>query len=122
MDTGKGRLVLDHMALLQDVAFAAVDSVAVGQQTPVAAIVGIETVFGDALDQMVAKGFGTLAVQEIAEGRTGFMTAVRNGNYTTVPADTCVTGRKRVDVDAFYDVDAYRPRVAKVMGMPMFLY
>ncbi|MEQ8828059.1 MAG: 6-phosphofructokinase, partial [Parvibaculum sp.] len=76
----------------------------------------------DALDQMVAKGFGTLAVQEIAEGRTGFMTAVRNGNYTTVPADTCVTGRKRVDVDAFYDVDAYRPRVAKVMGMPMFLY
>ena len=76
----------------------------------------------DSLDQMVAKGFGTLAVQEIAEGRTGFMTAVRDGNYTTVPADTCVTGRKRVDVNAFYDVETYRPRVAKVLGMPMYLY
>ena len=76
----------------------------------------------DALDQMVAKGFGTLAVQQIAEGRTGFMTAVRDGNYTTVPADTCVTGRKRVDIDAFYDTGTYRPRVAKVLGMPMFLY
>ena len=51
VNAGKGGLVLDHMALLQDVAFAAVDSVAVGQQTPVAAIVGIETVLGDALDQ-----------------------------------------------------------------------
>ena len=76
----------------------------------------------DALDQMVAKGFGTLAVQEIADGRTGFMTAVRDGTYTTVPADTCVTGRKRVDVEAFYDAQAYRPRIAHVKGMPMFLY
>lgn len=76
----------------------------------------------DALDQMVAKGFGTLAVQEIAEGRTGFMTAVQDGNYTTVPADTCVTGKKRVDVAAFYDTAAYRPRISQVKGMPMFLY
>lgn len=76
----------------------------------------------DALDQMVAKGFGTLAVQEIAAGRTGFMTAVRDGNYTTVPAATCASGGKRVDVDAFYDRDAYRPRIAQVKGTPMFLY
>lgn len=76
----------------------------------------------DALDQMVAKSFGTLAVQEIAEGRTGFMTALHDGNYTTVPAATCASGGKRVDVDAFYDRDAYRPRIAKVMGKPMFLY
>ena len=76
----------------------------------------------DALDQMVAKSFGTLAVQEIAAGRTGFMTALRDGNYETVPAATCTSGGKRVDVDAFYDRDAYRPRIAKVMGKPMFLY
>ncbi|MEX1153434.1 6-phosphofructokinase [Parvibaculum sp.] len=76
----------------------------------------------DALDQMVAKSFGTLAVQEIAEGRTGFMTALHDGNYTTVPAATCASGGKRVDVDAFYDRDAYRPRIARVMGKPMFLY
>ncbi|MEX0839547.1 MAG: ATP-dependent 6-phosphofructokinase [Parvibaculum sp.] len=76
----------------------------------------------DALDQMVAKSFGTLAVQEIAEGRTGFMTALHDGNYTTVPAATCASGGKRVDVDAFYDRDAYRPRIAHVKGKPMFLY
>lgn len=76
----------------------------------------------DALDQMVAKGFGTLAVQEIAEGRTGFMTALRDGNYATVPADVCASGRKRVDVDAFYDAQAYRPRIARVLGTPMYLY
>lgn len=76
----------------------------------------------DALDQMVAKSYGTLAVQMIAQGKTGVMTALRDGNYTTVPADTCVTGKKRVDVEAFYDVEKYRPRIAHVSGMPMFLY
>lgn len=76
----------------------------------------------DALDQMVAKGFGTLAVQEIAAGRTGFMTALRDGNYATVPVTLCTEGKKRVDVDAFYDRGTYRPRIAKVLGTPMFLY
>jgi 6-phosphofructokinase 1 len=50
------------------------------------------------------------------------MTVLRDGNYATVPADTCVTGRKRVDVDAFYDASAYRPRIAQVSGKPMFFY
>lgn len=76
----------------------------------------------DALDQMVAKGFGTLAVQEIAAGNTGFMTALRDGNYATVPVSLCTEGKKRVDVDAFYDRETYRPRIAKVLGTPMFLY
>jgi hypothetical protein len=31
-------------------------------------------------------------------------------------------GVKRVDVDALYDVDAYRPTVRQVEGKPMFLY
>lgn len=76
----------------------------------------------DALDQMVAKSYGTLAVQMIADGKTGLMTVVRDGNYTTVPADTCATGRKRVDVEAFYDTATYRPRIAHMNGKPMFLY
>ncbi|MDO8290047.1 MAG: 6-phosphofructokinase [Parvibaculum sp.] len=76
----------------------------------------------DALDQMVAKSYGALAVQMIEEGKTGFMTVLRDGNYATVPADTCVTGRKRVDIEAFYDTKAYRPRVAEVNGKPMFFY
>lgn len=76
----------------------------------------------DALDQMVAKSYGALAVQMIEEGKTGIMTVLRDGNYTTVPADTCITGRKRVDVEAFYDASSYRPRIAQVSGKPMFFY
>lgn len=76
----------------------------------------------DALDQMVAKSYGALAVQMIEAGKTGIMTVLRDGNYTTVPADTCITGRKRVDVDAFYDAKSYRPRIAQVSGKPMFFY
>ncbi|MEQ9144044.1 MAG: ATP-dependent 6-phosphofructokinase [Parvibaculaceae bacterium] len=76
----------------------------------------------DALDQMVAKAYGTMAVQLLAEGEHGRMMALQDGNYTTVPGDTCVQGEKRVDIDAFYDVEAYRPRIAKVLGKPMFMY
>ena len=76
----------------------------------------------DALDQMVAKSYGMMAIQLLSEGKHGLMMALRNGSYTAVPADTCLQGQKRVDIDAFYDVQAYRPRIAKTYGMPMFLY
>jgi len=76
----------------------------------------------DALDQMVARSYGTMAVQLLAEGEHGRMMALRDGRYTTVPGDTCIQGEKRVDIDAFYDVETYRPRVDKVLGKPMFMY
>ncbi|MFZ3034322.1 MAG: 6-phosphofructokinase [Parvibaculum sp.] len=75
----------------------------------------------DALDQMVAKSYGTLAVQMIGEGRTGLMTVIHDGKYDVVAADTCVSGRRRVDVPALYDIDSYRPRIANVHGKAMFL-
>lgn len=75
----------------------------------------------DALDQMVAKSYGTLAVQMIAEGRTGLMTVVHDGKYGVVAADTCLSGKRRVDVAALYDAENYRPRIAHVHGKPMFL-
>jgi hypothetical protein len=30
-------------------------------------------------------------------------------------------GRKRVDVERFYNRETYRPSIGTVMGMPMFL-
>jgi 6-phosphofructokinase 1 len=50
------------------------------------------------------------------------MTAIRDGKYTTVPADTPIKGKRRVDVAALYDVQAYRPRIAEIDKKPMFLY
>ncbi|MEK9662976.1 MAG: 6-phosphofructokinase [Alphaproteobacteria bacterium] len=76
----------------------------------------------DALDRMVATAYGTLAVQKLAAGESGLMTALRGGRYTTVPVDSCVTGTKRVDVAALYDVAQYRPVIRQVGDMPMFLY
>ena len=76
----------------------------------------------DALDQMVAKNYGTMVVQLLAEGKRGLMTAIQGGRYTTVPVDSCVQGVRRVDVPAFYDTEAYRPRIAQIAAKPMFLY
>jgi len=75
-----------------------------------------------ALDRMVASAFGTMAVQSLDAGETGLMMALRDGNYGTVPVDTCVQGEKRVDVAELYDPDTYRPLIRRVHGKPMYLY
>jgi 6-phosphofructokinase 1 len=75
----------------------------------------------DAMDLMVGRNFGTMAIQLIEDGKSGLMTAIQDGRYTSEPADICTKGVRNVDVDAMYDVDTYRPRIAKVSGMPMFL-
>jgi len=76
----------------------------------------------DSLDRMVAICYGNLAVDQLLQGHSGRMVALQNGQYTTVPADTCVQGVKRVDVEELYDVENYRPRVKHPLGKPMFLY
>ncbi len=75
-----------------------------------------------ALDRMVASAFGTMAVQCLEAGETGLMMALRDGNYETVPVDTCIQGEKRVDVAELYDTEAYRPIIRRVRGKPMYLY
>jgi hypothetical protein len=53
--------------------------------------------------------------------QTGRMVALNDGRYTSVPVDTMTSGKKRVDVDRFYDANNYRPRIQEYIGMPMFL-
>jgi 6-phosphofructokinase 1 len=76
----------------------------------------------DSLDRMVSISYGQLAVEQLVRGHTGRMVALQEGQYTTVPVDTPVQGTKRVDVEALYDTEAYRPKVTDVLGKPMFLY
>lgn len=76
----------------------------------------------DALDRMVAMAYGRMAVQLLNEGEQGLMMALLDGNYTTVPIETCVQGIKRVDVDELYDLAAYRPIIRQICDKPMFLY
>jgi ATP-dependent phosphofructokinase / diphosphate-dependent phosphofructokinase len=76
----------------------------------------------DSLDLIVAKNFGSLAADLVHRGDAGRLVAVVGGRYTAVPISLSGEGKKRVDVPRFYDVQAYRPKVADVMGMPMFLH
>src|SRR5919202_6860504 len=76
----------------------------------------------DSLDRMVAISYANLAVDQLIQGHSGRMVALQNGQYTTVPVDTCTQGLKRVDVDELYDAEIYRPKVRHVLGKPMFLY
>ena len=76
----------------------------------------------DSLDQLVANNYGSLAADLLRRGKKGFMVAVVDGRYTAVPIEIGGESKKRVDVDRFYDAANYRPKVADVMGMPMFLH
>ena len=75
-----------------------------------------------ALDRMVASAYGTMAIQLLDGGASGLMTAIRDGNYTAVPVDTCIKGEKRVDVAELYNAETYRPMIRQVRDKPMFLY
>jgi 6-phosphofructokinase 1 len=76
----------------------------------------------DSLDRMVALSYANLATDLIAQGRSGRMVALRDGKYTHIPLSTVISGTKRVDVDELYDKQNYRPKVANMLGKPMFLY
>ena len=76
----------------------------------------------DSLDLIVANNFGTLAADLIRRREPGRMVAVVGGRYTAIPIDVTARGKKRVDVARFYDAREYRPKVADVTGLPMFLH
>jgi ATP-dependent phosphofructokinase / diphosphate-dependent phosphofructokinase len=76
----------------------------------------------DALDRMVATTFGYLAADLLIQKRSGQMVALRDGKYTTISASMITEGKKCVDVDELYDIEKYRPKVAHLLGKPMFLY
>jgi 6-phosphofructokinase len=75
----------------------------------------------DSLDLMVAFNYALMATDLIVDGASGRLVALHDGNYTDVPLTVTGEGQKRVDVEALYDVDAYRPKLREVQGKPMFL-
>jgi 6-phosphofructokinase 1 len=76
----------------------------------------------DSLDQLVANNFGSLAADLLRRGEVGRMVAVVDGRYAAVPIEMGGMAKKRVDIARFYDAENYRPKVADVLGMPMFLH
>lgn len=75
----------------------------------------------DSLDRMVAMAYGNLAMQLIQRGEYGKLVGLQGGKYTCVPVETVLTGKKIVDVEAYYDKENYKPKVKDFLGVPMFL-
>jgi len=75
----------------------------------------------DTLDRMVATSYGILAADEVARGRSGRLVALQGGSYTSIELATVAGGQRKIDVDAFYDAEQYRPKVRAIEGQPMFL-
>ncbi|HTP81252.1 MAG TPA: 6-phosphofructokinase, partial [Bacteroidota bacterium] len=76
----------------------------------------------DALDRMVAISYANIATDLALRKEFGKLVALREGKYTTVPLEILGQGVKRVDVAELYDVEGYKPKVAHLLGKPMFLY
>jgi len=75
----------------------------------------------DALDIMVAINFAHMTLDLVDRGEFGRMIALHDGKYTHVPANLVAQGVRHVDVDEFYDVENYKPKLRIVDGMPIFL-
>jgi 6-phosphofructokinase 1 len=71
---------------------------------------------------MVAISYASLATDLVLKGEFGKMVALREGKYTVNPIETISQGKKVVDIAELYDSENYKPKVAALLGKPMFLY
>lgn len=76
----------------------------------------------DIVDLMVGFNYGTMAAELLLSDVSGRMVALQEGVYTTEHLSVLTQGARKVDVDAFYDVENYRPDIRALDGKPMFLY
>jgi 6-phosphofructokinase 1 len=96
------------------------------------AMTGIDTVHSDltydlrsgdpdALDQMVATTFANIALELLADGVHGRMTAIQAGRYATAQLPDRDGGARRVEVETMYNTQRLRPRYDRRLGMPLLL-
>ena len=75
----------------------------------------------DAMDQIVATTFANVAMDLVAEGRYGRMVAIRDGKYAETSLPPAGGPARRVDVDAMYNRERFRPRYDGRIGRPLLL-
>jgi 6-phosphofructokinase 1 len=75
----------------------------------------------DALDQIVATTFANVAMDLVADGKFGRMAAIRDGKYAETKLPAAGATARRVDVDAMYNVERFRPRYDGRIGRPLLL-
>lgn len=75
----------------------------------------------DFVDKMVATTFGNMALDALAEGKSGFMTAIAEGRFTLAEIPDPKLGPRKVDIEAMYCTERYRPKFTGKCGLPIFL-
>jgi 6-phosphofructokinase len=75
----------------------------------------------DALDQMVGMTFANVAMDLLASGQSGRMTAIRDGKYAHAPLPDPAIGPRRIDTGSMYNIDRLRPQYADKLGSPLLL-
>lgn len=75
----------------------------------------------DFVDKMVASTFGGMAIDLIADGKHGLMTAIQHGCYAAVEIPDPKLGPRKVDIERMYSTERYRPTYSGKMGLPIFL-
>ncbi|MGA9060543.1 MAG: 6-phosphofructokinase, partial [Terracidiphilus sp.] len=75
----------------------------------------------DFLDRMVAITFAGMAIDAVEEGKSGLMTAIRNGCYAMAPIPDPKLGPRKVDIATMYNTERYRPKYDSKLGLPIFL-
>src|SRR6185436_9591213 len=75
----------------------------------------------DALDQIVATTFANVAMDLLIDGQVGRMVAIRDGKYAETSLLSTGGAARRVDVDAMYNRERFRPRYDGRIGRPLLL-
>jgi 6-phosphofructokinase 1 len=75
----------------------------------------------DFVDRMVASTFAGMAMDSIAKGEHGLMTAISDGCFRMVGIPDPKLGPRRVEVATMYNTDRYRPTYDQKVGLPIFL-
>ena len=75
----------------------------------------------DFIDRLVATTFAGMAVDAIAAGKHGLMTAISSGCFAMAPIPDPKLGPRRVDVATMYNTERYRPTYDGKLGLPIFL-
>ncbi len=65
--------------------------------------------------------FANIAVDLLADGVTGRMVAVRDGNYAHAPLPERALGARQLDVESMYNLERFRPRYGAKLNAPLLL-
>jgi 6-phosphofructokinase len=75
----------------------------------------------DFIDKLIAGTFGNMAIECVAQNKSGVMAAISSGCYAMVPIPDSKLGPRCIDVETMYDTKQYRPKYSNKSGMPVFL-